>query len=326
MAAEISLFSRAQPGKPQPKKTLGFLDLPGETRNRIYHYYFQDSYRCEIAAKGHDFGRKPVKQPSIMAGVQQKKRRKRKQHDKPPVFIRISRSLGGRNAIQGLQTKWSTSLCPLILVCKQVHTETHKTFYNKVTFVFQAPRQINNFLGAVSKLCLRNITKMHLHYVAYGYPMQSNDCIWLEKHRRSWKMACRSASKKLVGLQELEIWIYANHPAPKLNLYIDWIKPVLQFRKMTTASKIKGTKLCVHELIQPALKQVNIHVNTNTVNRFANKILIKASTDLHRLFGRAISLAILGYTEEEAMAEFNEAWTGRYKRWQYHLGYGKINW
>jgi hypothetical protein len=98
---------------------------------------------------------------------------------------------------------------------------------------------------------------------------------------------------------------------------------------MTTTSKVVGNKRCyLDRLPRPSLKKVDVHVDTNTASLFDPNVgvLLTASVDLHRLFGRAISLAILGYTAEEAMAEFDAAWTGRYKMWQYHLGYGKIKW
>ncbi len=47
---------------------------------------------------------------------------------------------------------------------------------------------------------------------------------------------------------------------------------------------------------------------------------------LHRLFGEAISLAILGASEEDAMAGFKEAWDGRHKEWQHHLNYSDTDW
>jgi hypothetical protein len=54
--------------------------------------------------------------------------------------------------------------------------------------------------------------------------------------------------------------------------------------------------------------------------------LAKASDDLHSLFARAISLALLGASEEEAMHDFTFAWMGKYAHWQHHLGYASTGW
>jgi hypothetical protein len=329
MAAEVSLFSRVRPGKSEkPPRKKGFLALPGEIRNRVYYYYFEDSYRCEIAAKGYRFDRHTAPGRAAQEMVCGSK----KNSDVLPACsnsIRISRSLGSRDVSQGLGTIWTSSLCSLILVCKQIHKETIRDFYGRITFVFNVPRRIDKLLGTVSALCIQNITKMHLHYVVYGEPMYTKDCPWLEKHRRSWRWACTSISKKLTGLQELEIWIYNSHPAPKFNLSVDWIQPLIQFRRLTTSPEmIDNAWHYNNQLAHPTLKTVNVHVDTNTAALFdpKNDVLTNVAMELHRLFGRAISLAILGHTADEAMEEFDAAWTGKYRLWQYHLGYGRIRW
>lgn len=38
------------------KKRIGFLDLPGEIRNQIYDYYFQQGFKCEFVEKGAKLG------------------------------------------------------------------------------------------------------------------------------------------------------------------------------------------------------------------------------------------------------------------------------
>jgi hypothetical protein len=329
MAGGVTLPSRVRPGQPPARKTAkGFMALPGEIRNRIYHYYFEDSYRCEIAAKGYRFDRHTTPGRSaqqMLCGI-------KKDSDPLPQYaisVRISRPLGSRDVNQGLRTIWPSSLCSLILVCKQVHTETIKDFYGRITFVFNAPRRIDNFLSTASALCIQNITRLQLHYIAYGEPRYANDCSWMEKHRKTWRRACEKISKKLTGLQELEIWVHNSHPAPKFNLGVDWVQPLIQFRRLTTSPKLIGNRRHYDDRrAQPVLKTVNVHVDTNTAVLLdpRNRVLTTASMELHRLFGQAISLIILGYSADEAMKEFDAAWTGKYRLWQYHLGYGRIRW
>jgi len=54
--------------------------------------------------------------------------------------------------------------------------------------------------------------------------------------------------------------------------------------------------------------------------------LAEVSADLHRLFGNAIGWAIRGAGEEEAMAEFKEAWEGKHAQWKHHLRFSWTGW
>lgn len=75
------------------------------------------------------------------------------------------------------------------------------------------------------------------------------------------------------------------------------------------------------------LTKVDIDFRTpNYVTARQGHPIMQASDDLHRLFGEAIRLAILGSTEEDAMAGFMTAWKGKYARWQIYLGYGGTIW
>ncbi|KAF2033746.1 hypothetical protein EK21DRAFT_57945 [Setomelanomma holmii] len=321
MGTTPCLFSCARPGKPAIKKVRGFLSLPGELRNQIYRYYFEFEYRCEVAAKGSNFEAYKPRTIKLWAGAfqpdaQSLKYQLRLNNDDLRT-IRISRSLGKYNIVQGLQTNWFNSLFALSLVCKQTYTETVPFLYKKTTFVFDAPNRITNFLNVVSNPKLEYITKLELHYATYGSPSWNKDRIWQEKHARSWTRALKDLSKKLVGLQELKIWICVNDYSPRFNLRESWVSPLLQFRRLVTTTPRRK-----------ALEAVKIVLRTR-VSHWSfegNQALVKASAALHRLFGQAISSAVLGAKEDEAIAAFEEAWNGKYAMWQYHLGFGKTEW
>ena len=57
-----------------------------------------------------------------------------------------------------------------------------------------------------------------------------------------------------------------------------------------------------------------------------NTGLADACTNSHVLFGQAISSAILGATEDEAMADFATAWNITYRPWQFHLQFASTGW
>lgn len=78
------------------KKRVGFLDLPGEIRNQIYEYYFQQSFKCEFAEKDAKLGHKQRAYLKFFSG----KRRSDdvfticKPRSAPVATVRFSRILG----------------------------------------------------------------------------------------------------------------------------------------------------------------------------------------------------------------------------------------
>jgi hypothetical protein len=334
MGTAPCLYSRSRSGKPASKRLRGFLSLPGELRNQVYGYYFESEFRCEVAAASSRFEERKPGIVKLWAGIFQSDSQALKYDpeikEEDPATIRISRPFGKYTIIKGMQTNWFTSLFAINLVCKQIHVETLPFLYRQTLFLFDAPSRIRNFLDVVSKSKLEYITKLQLHYSTYGSPSWNKDHIWQEKHARSWIRALTQVSKRLMGLQNLKIRVRVNDYSPRLNLREPWVLPLLQFRRLTCASKTgegctnggtDGTR-------QNMLDVVIIDFRTSVFGwQFdGHQELAKASEALHRLFGHALSSAILGAKEEEAMADFNEAWNGKYRMWQYHLGFGKTRW
>ncbi|KAF1920204.1 hypothetical protein BDU57DRAFT_591415 [Ampelomyces quisqualis] len=329
METKSSIFSRARAVQSTPKKARGFLSLPPELRNMIYQYYFEADFRCEIAAKGCDFRVKKTKTVKLWAGAFQPGTRTLQYIPKPeesaPITIRISRPLGRYTTVQGLQTHWSSSLFALHIVCRQIYAETVALIYNKTVFVFNAPQRIINFHNVISRPKLEYITSLQLHYSNYGCPGLANDRIWREKHNASWIRACGTASRKMVNLQHLKIWMQVHDVPLRFNLRVLWLLPLLQFRRLTQAP-MHGGGGSNSGTDTRAIKLVNVDIDfrTRVSNHFSQSHrLAEANNDLHRLFGEAIRLAILGAKEEVAMAGFTTAWEGEYAMWQHHLGFAK---
>ena len=140
-------------------------------------------------------------------------------------------------------------------------------------------------------------------------------------------------AKTLTGLQQLEIHVQLHGMAPKFNLREKWITPLLQFRRLTRAkdeatAEVAAASVPHHQL---RLQKVKVHVQTcwskNPHTVFLNnRELAQASTHLHALYGEAVSLAIRGAKEEEAMAAFNAAWEGEHAEWRHHLQFARTGW
>jgi len=338
-ARQTNLLLHSQ-RKSTAKRTGSFLALPGELRNLVYHYYFQDEYRCEIAGKGTKFEKTQPKVIKLcLPGlIENSPINAYREALKPegPAIIHTSRRLGHYKRAGGIQTSWLYSLCGIVLVCKQVHCETLIFLYSKTTFAFAAATRIKNFVEILPKKNLSRVTRLHLHYITYGDPQASEDRIWQEKHLWSWKGACKAASKTLVNLKELQVYLKVNTSPLTFDLRQRWLEPLLQFRRLSCAGKSKAAKdVAVITSGEPKpstpLRVVKIHFKTywsgpHALIRHADPVLVDANTDLHHIFARAISRAILGANEEKAMAEFKEAWECKYQRWHHHLAFSYTGW
>jgi hypothetical protein len=338
----VSLFSRTQGRSTFTKTIHGFLGLPGEVRNRIYNYYFEEDLRCEIAAKGEHFDNKKEKTIKLCLGTVNKDGPVYKYSKTPtpdtPRTLRISKRLGYRSLLHRTQTSWLSSPYTLVFVCKQIHHESLLFVYHNTTFVAAAPRRIMNFLQVLPKKNLSYITKLHLHYTTYGNPRLLKDCVWQQKHLDSWTDTCKAASKRLVNLQELEVWLQVNTTPLFFDLRQAWLKPMLHFRRLSCVRNVKeeveeidDTKSIAASPLNKTdnripLRVARIHFDTfwsrsGALERNAVPALAHANSTLHHIFGQAISQAILGASEEEAMADFKKAWEGKYQKWQHHLNY-----
>jgi hypothetical protein len=140
-------------------------------------------------------------------------------------------------------------------------------------------------------------------------------------------------------LQELEVWVQIHDSAPKFGLREKWVAPLLQFRRLVRSkglgikdipTKEEGANHAKSSRTS-TLNTVKVHIRSrwskSPLTVFRNNTgLARASTNLHLLYGQAISRAIMGAKEEEAMAEFNAAWGAEHTEWRYHLQFAATGW
>jgi hypothetical protein len=342
MDPKTSLFARVQPKVKLPpellaktkKAALSFLDLPGEIRNKVYQFYFLNTYRCELVGEGCDFtvhAPKTLKLHSNTSQTYEPHRHFWSTNPTRPVqaTIRFPRL---RRPGPGLNHKDKTWLNPhgaLILCSKKVCAEALPLLYHQITFVFEAPRRIIQFLGRIPRQSHCNVTKLHIYYTTYGSPAAADDFTWQNKHIESWARACKATAKSLTCLRELDIDVWINEDAPKFNLRRKWLQPLLQFRRLTCDIQDWRSPDGVSLAQKPrTLTTVRVRVKTRlwAYDFNHNPPVAKACKDLHRLYGLGIRKAILGAKEEEAMRLFNKEWEGKHKRWQHHLGFARTGW
>ncbi|KAJ4411150.1 hypothetical protein N0V91_001523 [Didymella pomorum] len=348
MDPETALFARAHPRvKLLPKlaenaksTNSSFLDMPGEIRNQIYQYYFQDHYRCELVGEGCDFDAyapKALKQLSNTSQPMPSSTYKwtegyRGSWFNPALTLRFPVFRAGRRSSYPgpvLYHGWLSPHGALILVCKQVCVETLPLLYNQITFIFEAPRRVENFLRRMPQAIHNSVTKLHLYYTTYGSPAAASDVTWQEKHIESWARACKAAAKSLTCLRELNVDVWINEDAPKFNLRQKWLQPLLQFRRLTCDTQKDESPVGTSLVKRPkTLTAVQVRLKTRLwAHDFNyNPPVAKACKDLHRLYGIGISKAMLGAKEDEAMDLFKKGWEGKHKKWRHHLGFASTGW
>lgn len=325
MPVQLSLFSRSNPRPTPIKKVHGFMRLPGEIRNQIYEYYFQEALLVEIAAKGTKLVEKKRKTVKLcLSGRSTPYTIEDNAPDKPRT-LRMPRKLGHYTRVDGLRTQWATSLSPLPFVCKQIHVEVLEFLYASTTFVFAAPKRISNFFEIVPKCSLSNITKLQLHYTTYGEPVLRSDRTWITKHRESWTNVCRTISKSLINLRDLVIWIYWTNTDVSLDLKQPYLAPLWHLRRRfsTTEAGLASTQPNL-KLIPQTLK-VDFRTHWSGPGCFSYPELTRVSQELHREFGIAIQRAILGWKAADAMVDMHETWE-KHHAWHFHLSFMSTGW
>lgn len=301
---------------PQPytskRKASGFLALPGEIRNAIYECYFEGEFRAELAAQNATFEhRKPrtvtLYSPSAHGtggGYQYLPKVKKN----GPATVRMARYLGGYKRVHGFQTKWSSSLSALVLVCKQVHYETIKFLYQNTTFAFDSSRRVLNFLDYVPKPNLAYITRLHLHYVPYGAPAAAPMRTYQNKHMKIWDQACKGLADRLVNLRDL----YMSIKFPEghyFSLDHAFLQPLYRFRARQVAHAMSipsaGSKSVVAGA--EALQSVKVEISTCASSWVCRSTFVQTKLlELHALFNVAVARFIAGWSEAYAFADFEQ--------------------
>ncbi|KAJ4984475.1 hypothetical protein SVAN01_10027 [Stagonosporopsis vannaccii] len=335
MDPTTSLFARARPrvSLPKKKEKMSFLELPGEIRNRVYQYYFRESYNCElVGAACHRSPATPTITflPDSSTSKRDRYGGRKDLESERSLVIRFPRLRRPNSTVRNLPPLgWLNPHGALVLVCKQIHAETLPLLYQRITFVVQAPRRITAFLHKIPKPSYSYVTKLHLHYSTYGSPKAASDVVWQEKHIESWNRVCKVASKSLTCLQELRVDVWINQDAPKFNLRQKWLQPLWQFRRLACKvpqEDLAGAGLLLEKLYRLGSVHVRVKSRLWAHNFEGNARLANACKHLHRLYGHGISKAILGAKEEEAMSAFDKAWNKRYHLWQHHLGFARTGW
>ncbi|KAF2499202.1 hypothetical protein BU16DRAFT_453636 [Lophium mytilinum] len=310
---------------PAPKKTrTGFLDLPGEIRNYIYGYCFRPGNDLSLATAKAQLRPKPIKSIKLCETLVS--------DDHHPTSSKKSaggqaliqpRLLGKYIRIHGTHTNWKTSLHALLLVNKGIYTEVLPLFYAATTIHTASPTRLSNFFTHIPPGAAAWVRKLELTYTTYGHAHNAHLAHFRTKHFARWTELCRQAAKLMVGLEALRVWVHVTASPLHLNLRERWVAPLLQFRRLTVPNANRKDGAGGHGTQNALLKHVKVELSSAFTHPFkwAHPGPETACFELHRLFGEAIARAMLGWSEKDAMVEWDEAWEETYKEWQHFLNF-----
>jgi hypothetical protein len=214
-------------------KSVSFLDLPGEIRNKVYDLLFAGHV---LIHRSH-----PV-------------RERREYPEAKPRFHLESR----RIYLSPTDTPFNIEP-NLLRVCCQVRDEAVTFLYANTTFRLESVFTMNKFLNVVP--AIRAIKKLELRHSTYGEPRLTEDRKWKHQHDKKWLKTCKRIAEQMTALEHLKLELRICDWPTQLNLAAAWAKPLLE---------LKGSKGIDHvevTLIHYAFNEQRLQATANVVAR-----------------------------------------------------------
>ena len=214
-------------------RSLSFLDLPAEIRNKIYDLLFVGYV---LIYRSH-----PV----------------RERLENPQVIARLH--LACRRIYS-----WSAGthfyIAPgLLRVCRQVHGEATAFLYGNTTFRLESVFTVNKFLNIVP--AADAIRKLELRHSTYGEPRLTEDRKWKHQHDKKWMNTCKRIAENMTSLDYLKLELRICDWPTQLNLAAAWAKPLLVLKGSTGIHHVEVT------LIHDAFSEQRLQATANVVAR-----------------------------------------------------------
>ena len=188
----------------------GFLDLPGEIRNRIYILVFPEK---QLLLR-YSHPKKPSNGPSGRTREASNKRSTQLHTILVPAHGPCGHS---QEVIFSAQ---------LLRVCREIQEEALPLLYTSVALHFESTKAINCFLSVASSRGMEQITKVAIIQPGYGEPHFTRNTIWKAKHDQRWLSTCKRIAQKMTGIQHLRLCLEICDWPCQLNLSADWAKPL----------------------------------------------------------------------------------------------------
>lgn len=188
----------------------GFLDLPGEIRNRIYTLIFPE--RQLLLRFFHP--KKALKSTSGRPGPESSKRLKQL------YAVSLPLNDGGHHQREiGLPAQ-------LLRVSCKLYEEIMPLLYSSVALHFESMKAVNCFLNGASSQGMEYLTKLAITHRGYGEPNQTGHTRWKKLHDERWLATCKRIAKEMTGIQHLKLSLQICDWPCQLNLSASWAKPL----------------------------------------------------------------------------------------------------
>jgi hypothetical protein len=222
-------------------KTVGFEDLAGEIRNRIYL----------LAIEPRDIEIQwLVKQKSLTHSVY---RFERKYLDQVEPWgsskdVRILRPAYGPRAKAILKQsraklnaakdpkqpvpkllRFRHRLAALLFTSKMISMEALTLFYSIHSFGFTSRSLLEKFLATIAPAAKASIYRIYIQHGTYGDPYQWDNIAWKTIHDGKWERLCERISEEMTGLEDLRVHLRINDHPIRLDLSAEWTASLLVF-------------------------------------------------------------------------------------------------
>jgi 2EXR family len=189
----------------------GFLDLPGEIRNRIYTLAFPEQ---QVLLRSSHPKRDPESKSTVKRG-----------HDKRSCQLYAS-----------APHRLSPPHCQLFLsahllrVCHKIHEEALPLLYSSTALHFESMKAINLFLNGASHQGLQHTKKLAITQSGYGEPYRTSDECWKIRHDQRWMSTCKKIAEAMTSLQHLRLGLQLCDWPTQLNLNAKWARPLFYLK------------------------------------------------------------------------------------------------
>ena len=185
------------------KAVQNLMSLPGEVRNIIYRYLFDESKEYEIVwcTTQKDLTHYVHKIPLADKGFKTGWRYKSRDDDsldayfERPILDRKWTTIRRRNArmIYGknnqeerIEELRAAGPAAFLLTCSQAYKETVRLFYRQHTFCFCSRSLLRNFISKLSRHALGSIKRLYIAHDPQAWPLRAIDAVLVNKEHEYW--------------------------------------------------------------------------------------------------------------------------------------------
>ena len=219
---------RCSNAKIYPEKT-GFLDLPGEVRNRIYDLVFPQGgdleitwltngkdltyfhYRAPISKKPKDFIYGKLRPGDaafnghFQAAIRNKnaaimrRQQARAQTKRNRIAFEKEKKTG---VVSGLPSDWTLQakgFAALLGLNRQLHDEAASILYSRTTFSFASRAILDKFLAGLTPVARANLCKIYVAHDMESPALLKSDRVYKEKERKKWVASLQTLTSKCKG-------------------------------------------------------------------------------------------------------------------------------